>query len=252
MKKAKTGKKMKKDIIIRTEKLVKYYGKSRALDDLSINVPEKSIYGLVGPNGAGKTTTLGILSAFIRPTSGTAIVDGINVKNDPEDVKKVIGILPQGAEFCHNRTALDLVTFYSKLAGIKDPEKNADSLLDKVGMAEHKNKRISEMSNGMVKLTGIAQALIGNPKIIMLDEATAGLDPAVSYNIRNIVRSLKKEATIIFSSHNLYEVQDLCDYVGIIHEGKLVLEGRTKDIVRRKKSLEKVFMSSITRSGGRA
>lgn len=237
----------KKDIVVKTENLVKQYGRNKALNGLSINVPENSIYGLVGPNGAGKTTTLGILSTLIYPTSGRAFVMGNDVVKAPEKVRDILGTLPQNANFYPNRTAVDILAFYSRLAGFggSSAEDNANRLLDKVGMKENKGKRIREMSHGMMKLTGIAQALIGSPKIIMLDEATSGLDPRVAYNIRNLVRELKKNATIIFSSHNLYEIQDLCDYVGIIHRGKLVVEGSTKSIIKRGKSLEKVFMSRI-------
>lgn len=240
---------MKEKIIVKTEKLVKHYGKNKALNGLSINVPEKSVYGLVGPNGAGKTTTLGILSTFICPNSGNARIFGHDIVESPNKVRGLIGILPQRANFYANRTALDILAFYSKLAGFEgiNAFENANRLLDRVGMKEHKNKRIKEMSHGMVKLAGIAQALIGNPKVIMLDEATAGLDPKVAFNIRKIVRELKKNTTIIFSSHNLYEVQDLCDYVGIIHNGRLLVEGKTTSIVKRGKSLEKVFMEHIAK-----
>lgn len=240
---------MKTKIVVKTEKLVKYYGKTRALHGLSINVPEKSIYGLVGPNGAGKTTTLGILSTFIHPNSGKAKIYGNDIIKNPEKVRGLVGILPQRADFYAHRTAIDVIAFYSRLAGFKgnDAFRNANKLLDKVGMKEHKHKRIIEMSHGMVKLTGIAQALIGSPKVIMLDEATAGLDPRVAYNIRKIVKELKKNATIIFSSHNLYEVEELCDHVGMIHNGKLVLEGKTKTVIKKKKTLEKVFMHHIAK-----
>ncbi|MFO8016351.1 MAG: ABC transporter ATP-binding protein [Candidatus Woesearchaeota archaeon] len=231
--------------VVETKKLAKHYGSSHALDGLDIKVPKNSIYGLVGPNGAGKTTTLGILSTLVMPTSGSAKVAGHDVTKEPLRVKEKIGLLPQGAALYPKRTAVDVISFYSKLAGVDDPSENAHSLLDRVGLKKHKDKEIREMSNGMVKLTGIAQALIGGPLIIMLDEATAGLDPRAAYNIRKLVRDLKKESTVIFSSHNLYEVQDLCDHVGIIHKGKLVVEGKTKDITKKKKSLEKVFMEKI-------
>lgn len=231
-------------IVLRTDNLVKKYGKIAALDSLNMNVPEKSIYGLVGPNGAGKTTTLGILATLVHPNSGDAFIYDISVRKDPEKVKRLIGILPQNANPYPNRTAIDIMIFYSKLAGMEDAEKYAHALLDKVGLKQNKYKRTSEMSHGMVKLFEIAQALIGNPKVVMLDEPTSGLDPSVTYNIRKLVKSLKKDTTIIFSSHNLYEVQDLCDYIGIITHGKIIAEGKTKAITRNK-SLEKVFMEKV-------
>ena len=236
-----------KNIIIKTDNLIKEYGKSRALNGLNMNVPENSIYGLVGPNGAGKTTTLGILATFIHPTSGTAEINGHDVVKEPEKVKNDIGILPQDALLYQYRTAVDIITFYANLSNVKDAIAEANSILDRVGMGEHKHKKIKEMSHGMIKLVGIAQALVGKPKIILLDEATAGLDPRVAFNIRNLVRELKKEATVIFSSHNLYEIEDLCDHVGIVHNGKIILEGKTKDIIKRRRSLENVFMERISR-----
>lgn len=239
---------MEEKIVVKTENLVKRYGKIAALSGLSINVPEKSIYGLVGPNGAGKTTTLGILSTLVYPTSGRASIFGHDVVKEAEKLRGIVGILPQNAALYSGRTAVDIMTFYSMLSGLskKDAAANANRLLDNVGLEEHKHKKIREMSNGMVKLVGIAQALIGNPKLIMLDEATAGLDPRVAYNIRKIVKGLKKHATIIFSSHNLYEVEELCDYVGIINQGRVILEGKTHLIIRKKKSLEKVFMEKTS------
>lgn len=234
-------------IVVKTENLFKNYGKTKALNGLSMNVPERSIYGLVGPNGAGKTTTLGILSMCIYPNSGAAKIYGNDVVKEPEKIRGLIGILPQRANFYANRTAMDIMAFYSRLAGFEGSAAydNANKLLDKVGMKEHKNKKMKEMSHGMFKMVGIAQALIGNPKIVMLDEATSGLDPKAAYNIRKIVRELKKNTTIIFSSHNLYEIEDLCDYVGIIHQGKIIEEGKTSSIVRKGKTLEKVFMERM-------
>lgn len=238
---------MKQKIAVKTENLVKYYGKNKALDGLNINVPENSIYGLVGPNGAGKTTTLGILSTFVKPASGSAEIFGHDIITNPDKARGLIGILPQRANLYDNRTAIDIIVLYSKLAGFggKEAVQYANDLLDRVGLRDHKNKKIKEMSHGMVKLVGIAQALIGDPKVIMLDEATAGLDPKVAYNIRKIVKELKKNSTVIFSSHNLYEIEDLCDYVGIIHHGKIIMEGKTKSIVKRGKSLENVFMEKM-------
>jgi len=244
MKKKKEERMNKARLALRTENLVKNYGKIVALDGLNMNVPEKSIYGLVGPNGAGKTTTMGILSTLIHPTGGDAFICGTSVRKYPEKTKRMIGILPQNANPYANRTAVDIMIFYSKLAGIENPEKYSHALLDKVGLKQNKYKKTSEMSHGMVKLFEIAQALIGNPKIVMLDEPTSGLDPSVSYNIRKLVKSLKKDTTIIFSSHNLYEVQDICDYIGIIAHGKIIAEGKTKAITRNK-SLEKVFMDKV-------
>jgi ABC-type multidrug transport system ATPase subunit len=212
-------------MIIETFDLSKDYGSLQAVKKINIHVNKNSIYGLLGPNGAGKTTTLGMLTTLVRPTSGDARICGYSVVTEPEKVRSKIGLLAQGANFDPDRTGLDNVTYYAKLHGMTfEAKREANRLMDLVGMSEKKNTKVKHYSHGMVKLTGIAQALISNPEVIFLDEAISGLDPKVIIKIRELIKNLKKEATVVFSSHNLDEVEKICDHVGIIHTGELIVE----------------------------
>ncbi len=238
-------------MIINTS-FTKVYGgrfgkKFMAVDNLQLNVPENAMYGLLGPNGAGKTTTIGMLTTLIPPTSGDASVYGFSVVKQPHKVREVTGLMPQDADIPQNRTSLDIVTYYGRLKGMAKDKAHieASNLLEDVGIGSRKNDKIKSLSHGMVKLTQIAQALIGKPKVIILDEPTAGLDPKVVYEIRKIIKSLTKNATVIFSSHNLDEVQRICNYVGILDKGKLVEEGKTSKLLSKGKTLEKLFIEKV-------
>jgi ABC-2 type transport system ATP-binding protein len=223
---------------IETKNLVKKYGKLLAVNGLDMNVPLNSIYGFLGRNGAGKTTTLNIISALIRPSSGDVFVLGESVLRNPGKAKQNIGILPQNANFYHNRTAFDHMVFYAKLAGVENPKKEAKELLHKVGLDEKAHVKVGKFSHGMYKLLGLAQAFIGKPKIVLLDEPTSGLDPKIMYQVRKFILSYKGKTTIVLSSHYLDDVSRLCTHIGIIKDGRMVHEAKTK----KSQDLEKIFL----------
>ena len=212
--------------MLETKNLTKNFGKFVAVDNLNIHVQRGDIYGFLGPNGAGKTTTIGMLSGLIRPTNGTAIVNDLEL-SDINNIKKNIGVYPQESNFYPDRSAKDHMILYGSLKGLNKIQALSESvrLLQLVGLNESEDVKVGNFSHGMKKRLGIAQALVGNPDLLILDEITNGLDPLWSKQVRDLITELNKDGiTIVFSSHNLFEIQQICNRVGIIHKGQLVAE----------------------------
>ncbi len=209
--------------IIETRNLSKKFKDVQAVDGLSMRVRKGEIYGFLGPNGAGKTTTIKMLMGLIHPTGGEIFVNGRNVSVDSVEFRQDVGYLPEQTAFYHNLTGLQTLHFFCEL---KNQDKSiAKSLLDDVGLSDAEGRKVGTYSKGMVQLLGIAQAMIGNPSIYVLDEPMGGLDARWVRVTREKIRSLnQKGATIVFSSHILSEVQNLCDRVAIIDKGKLLVE----------------------------
>jgi len=213
--------------------LSKRFGRIQALRNVSFEVPSHSIFGLLGPNGAGKTTLFSIVADFLKADAGTAEVLGI----DTQYISRLRGrlsILPQDAQFQRNVPILDQLVFFRLLAGRtkKQAQEEVMHSFDLVGLKSFAKRRVGSLSHGMVKRLGIAQAFLGHPEVILLDEPTAGLDPANARQIRDIIKQLQQRATIMVSSHNLGEVQELCDHVAILDHGNLVLAGSVEEITR--------------------
>ena len=209
-----------------TKNITKNFGKFVAVDNLNIHVQKGDIYGFLGPNGAGKTTTIGMLSGLIRPTNGTATINDLEL-SDINNIKKNIGVYPQESNFYPDRSAKDHMILYGSLKGLNKMQALSESvrLLQLVGLNESEDVKVGNFSHGMKKRLGIAQALIGNPDILILDEITNGLDPLWAKQVRDLITELNKDGiTIVFSSHNLFEIQQICNRVGIIHKGQLVAE----------------------------
>jgi ABC-2 type transport system ATP-binding protein len=215
------------------------FGKTKALDNVSFNVKAQSIFGLLGPNGAGKTTLFSIVANFIHPDSGSIEVLGHNVK-EVSKIKGRLTILPQDALFQQNVPIIEQLIFFRLLDGKTkaEAEKEVKRTLEMVGLGEYINRRIHSLSHGMIKRLGIAQAFLGDPEVILLDEATSGLDPKNARQIRDLIRELQTRSTIIISSHNLAEIQDLCDHVAILDQGKLVACGSVAEITRTGRKIE--------------
>jgi len=211
--------------------LSKHYGRTRAVDGLSFQVPEGSIFGFLGPNGAGKTTTFSLLCGFIRPSSGAATVLGEPI-NRLGSVRSRISALPQDARFHPARRIVDALRFLAELDGLERVEarKEADRVLDAVGLQDARDVKGRALSHGMTKRFGLAQAFIGRPDMVLLDEPTEGLDPRTAHNVRELIRSLSRKSTVLVSSHNLAEVEDLCDHAAIIDNGSLVRQGTLTEL----------------------
>ena len=210
--------------MIEVNNLVKRYGDHKAVDHLSFSIEKGKIYGFLGPNGAGKSTTMNIITGYIASTEGSVVIDGHDILEEPEEAKKCIGYLPEQPPLYFDMTVLEYLQFVADLKKI--PKKDKSSMIDEVmGMVkitDMKNRLIKNLSKGYRQRVGIAQALLGYPEVIILDEPTVGLDPKQINEIRELIKTLKKKHTVILSSHILSEVSAVCDYVLIISHGKLV------------------------------
>ena len=231
--------------IIETRGLTKFYGKRKAIENLNLKIEKNSIYGFLGPNGAGKTTTICILGSLVKKTKGKVIIDGKDLDKKGNEIKEIMGIMPQNMAPFKNKTALQNMLFYAKLKGMKK-EKAMDEinkLFNEFETEEIRNIKIKNLSHGQAKVIQIMQAFLNNPKIVILDEPLAGFDPKRVVMLREILKK-KKNQTILISSHNLDEVNRICTHIGIIHEGSLILQGK-KDKIKKGKTLEKVFIENM-------
>ena len=220
-------------LMIKIEHLVKNYGTNCAVDDISFEVEEGEIVGFLGPNGAGKSTTMNILTGYLSSTSGKACIAGIDILKDPIGAKKLIGYLPEQPPLYLDMTVEEYLGFAYELKGCKlDKKEHLLSICETVKIKEMYHKVIRTLSKGFRQRVGIAQALVGNPKVIIFDEPTVGLDPKQIIEIRNLIRSLGKRHTVILSTHILQEVQAVCDRIVIINKGKIVANEKTENISR--------------------
>lgn len=213
--------------------LSKRFGRIQALKNVSFEVPSHSIFGLLGPNGAGKTTLFSIVADFLKADAGTVEVLGIETRHISR-LRGRLSILPQDAQFQRNVPIVDQLVFFRLLAGQTKPQAQEEVLrsLEMVGLQSYAKRRVGSLSHGMVKRLGIAQAFLGQPEVILLDEPTEGLDPAGARQIRDLIKQLQQRATLLVSSHNLAEIQELCDHVAILDHGHLVLAGSVDEITR--------------------
>lgn len=219
---------------VRIQGVSKSYGPIQALKNVSFDVPSRSIFGLLGPNGAGKTTLFSIIANFLRQDTGTVTVLDIDTRRISQ-LRGRLTILPQDAQFQRNVPILDQLIFFRRLDGQSKAaaEKEVMTALEQVGLDSVARRRVGSLSHGMQKRLGIAQAFLGHPEVILLDEPTAGLDPANARQIRDLVKALQARATIVVSSHNLAEIQELCDHVAILHRGEVVRAAAVAEITRK-------------------
>lgn len=218
-----------------------------AVKDLSLNVRAGETFGFLGPNGAGKTTTMNVLLGFVNATSGEARLFDVNVR-DPI-ARQRIGYLPELTYYYKFLTAEELLRFYARIFGIprQEADRRIDLLMKLVELESARNRLIKTYSKGMQQRVGLAQALVNNPDLLILDEPTSGLDPLGRMKVREIIQRLKSEGkTVFFSSHELGEVETVCDRVAIVNQGELKVEGRVSDLVAQYKcDLEKVFLKIV-------
>ncbi len=224
--------------MIQVKNLTKIYGEHLAVDDISFQVKKGHIYGLLGPNGAGKSTTMNIITGYIAPTMGTVLVDGHEMGQDTLNAKKCIGYLPEIPPLYPDMYVKEYLEFVSKLK--KTPkDKRTEEIQDvmkRTGLTNVSGRLIKNLSKGYKQRVGIAQALLGNPQVIILDEPTVGLDPEQIIEIRTLIKSLKDEHTVILSSHILSEISAVCDDVLMIAHGKVVAMDTTENILKMNKS----------------
>lgn len=220
------------------EHVTKQYDEQLALNDVNLNIGKGQIVGLLGPNGAGKSTLMKIITCFIPPTSGTASVEGFDITDNPMEVRRCVGYLPE-----HNPLYLDMYVkeYLSFVAGIhgirgKEADNRIEEMIVKTGLTVEMRKKIGALSKGFRQRVGLAQAMMHNPSVLILDEPTSGLDPNQLIDIRNLIRELGKEKTVLLSTHIMQEVEALCDRVVIINKGLVVANDRIENIMHNEEN----------------
>ncbi len=232
------------DIIV--DQITKMYGTQKAVDNLSFTVKTGEVLGFLGPNGAGKSTTMKAITCYLYPNEGDIRVGGISVKEHPDEVKKHIGYLPENNPLYVDMPVIDYLMFSAELQGVdkmKIPERIAE-MIRVCGIKSEKHKKIRELSKGYRQRVGLAQAMIHDPEVLILDEPTTGLDPNQIVEIRELIRKIGQEKTVILSSHILAEVEAACDRILIINKGKIVADG-TPDQLRQKAKGNEILQVTI-------
>jgi ABC-2 type transport system ATP-binding protein len=202
--------------------LTKIYGSQKAIDHISFEAKNNEIMGFLGPNGAGKSTTMKILTGYLQADGGKAVVEGVDVADNPLEAKKHIGYLPEGNPLYYEMYVREYLSFIAGLHDIKAPEERIEEVIDLTGLGVESNKKTGQLSKGYKQRVGLAAALIHDPKVLILDEPTSGLDPNQIVEIRQLIKQLGKNKTVLFSSHILQEVESVCDRVIIINKGNIV------------------------------
>ena len=222
-------------IIIHTEGLTKCYGEKTAVSELNLDIRKGEIFGLLGPNGAGKTTTILMLLGLTEPTSGTASINGRDCTRDPIGIKTMVGYLPDQMGFYADMTGRENLRFTGRLNGLKGTllEERIDSLLERVRMTEAADKKTGTYSRGMRQRLGVADVLIKDPKVVIMDEPTLGIDPQGVRDLMSLIRHMAEDdgMTVLISSHQLYQVQQICDRVGLFVDGRLMACGTVEELV---------------------
>ncbi len=228
--------------MIEIENLIKFYGPNLAVDDISFGVKKGEILGFLGPNGAGKTTTMNILTGYLSATSGYARIGGHDILENPREAKKLIGYLPESPPLYHDMTVKEYLDFAADLKNVDKKSKNRHiaEIMQRVRIANVMNRLIKNLSKGYKQRVGLAQAMLGNPEVLILDEPTVGLDPKQIIEIRELIKSLGQNHTVILSSHILPEVSAVADRVIIIDKGKIAAEINVKDSQDSYLSINKV------------
>ena len=232
--------------MIKVEHLTKCYGDFMAVKDLSFEIEEGHIYGFLGPNGAGKSTTMNIITGCLSATDGTVKINGYDIFEDAKKAKRCIGYLPEQPPLYMNETPLEYLRFVGEAKGLSgdELEEQVEEVITWTKIEKVKSKLISKLSKGYKQRVGIAQALLGNPQVVILDEPTVGLDPIQIIEIRDLMKDLGRNHTVILSSHILSEVQAICDRILIIDKGRLVAFDTTENLASHtdKESLEEIFL----------
>jgi ABC-2 type transport system ATP-binding protein len=234
-------------VTVAIEGLTKYYGDVRAVDNLSLTISEAEVFGLLGPNGSGKTTTINCLTGTLKPTRGTVRVGGFVVQEQEEEAREVIGVSPQETAICPYLTGKENVELFGELYSV--PKKalpaRVDYLLEKMGLMDDAERRVAKYSGGMKRRVSIAMALVADPKIVLLDEPTVGMDPQARRSVWDFILELRDEGkTILLTTHYMEEAEELCDNVGIIDHGRLIALGPPGELKAKynAKDLEGVFI----------
>ncbi|HQP08868.1 MAG TPA: ABC transporter ATP-binding protein [Anaerolineaceae bacterium] len=228
--------------MIHVQGLTKDYGQRRAVSNLNFEIKKGEIVGFLGPNGAGKTTTMRILTGYMPPSSGTAELGGFDVIENPLEVRRMVGYMPETVPLYNDMTVFDYLMYMAKIRRVEDPEDRIDDVLEMVSMEDRSNGYIGKLSKGMRQRIGLAQAILHRPEVLILDEPTIGLDPGQIIEVRSLIRDIGKEHTVLLSTHILSEAQQLCNRVMIINKGQLVAEDSTERLQTRLTGAQRVLL----------
>jgi ABC-2 type transport system ATP-binding protein len=228
--------------VIEVENLSKHYEDHIAVNHISFQAQEGEILGLLGPNGAGKTSTMRMLTAFMPPTSGRAVVAGFDVVEDSFAVRKCVGYMPERVPLYPDMTVREYVLFWARLREAAKPAQQTDAALARVNLTDRKNMLVRNLSKGLKQRLGLAQTLVHNPSVVILDEPTIGIDPQQVIEVRQNVRALAREHTVLFSTHILSEAEQVCDRVVILNKGQIVAVGKPSDLRQQLQRGEHVYV----------
>ena len=231
--------------MIEINNLVKKYGEHVAVDHLSLTVEPGKIYGFLGPNGAGKSTTMNIITGYLGATSGTVTINGHDIFKEPEEAKKCVGYLPEIPPLYADMTVLEYLNFVAELKKLQKclRKRYVEEAMETTGILDVKNRMIRNLSKGYRQRVGFAQAILGYPEIIILDEPTVGLDPKQIIEIRDLIKKLGEKHTVILSSHILTEISAVCDHVFIISKGKLVASDSTENLLDQMSGAQEIELT---------
>ena len=243
--------------MIEVKNLIKQYGTHLALNDLSFSVEDNEIFGFLGPNGAGKSTTMNIITGYLAPTSGTVSIDGHDIIEDPIGAKRLIGYLPELPPLYLDMTPREYLKFVAEAKGVKkqDLKAEVDRVMERTAITDVQNQLIKTLSKGYRQRVGMAEAIIGSPKVIIMDEPTVGLDPVQIIEFREMIRELGKDHTVIISSHILAEISEICHKIMIIVKGRLVAIDTPENLAKKiggdseNMSLEDIFLKFVEKEG---
>jgi ABC-2 type transport system ATP-binding protein len=231
--------------------VTKLYGEQKALDNVSFEVKKGEIVGFLGPNGAGKSTMIKIITGFIPPSSGRVLVDGTDVGTDNPEIRKKIGYLPENNPLYPDMYIREYLGFVASVYKLGNSKKKAiDNIISVTGLTSEQNKKIGSLSKGFRQRVGLAQALIHNPEVLVLDEATSGLDPNQIVEIRNLIKEAGREKTVLFSTHIMQEVEAICDRVIIIDKGVIKADEEKNNIYSRLKKTIQVVLVEFDKNPG--
>lgn len=224
---------------IKVDNITKIYGEQKAVNELSFSINKGEIVGFLGPNGAGKSTTMKILTTYLTPTSGHAEVCGIDILKDPQLIKQKVGYLPESNPLYYDMYVKEYLEYVAKIHKIQNVKSKVNDVIEKVGLGKEAHKKIGTLSKGYKQRTGIAQAIIHDPEVLILDEPTSGLDPLQLDEIRSLIINIGKDKTVMLSTHIMQEVEAMCQRVMIINNGQLVKDYALQDGIKSMKNVEK-------------
>ncbi len=236
---------------ILVENLTKVYGDQKAVDNISFEIKTGEVVGFLGPNGAGKSTTMKMITCYMAPTAGKVYLEGLDIDKNPEEIKKKIGYLPENNPLYTDMAIIDYLRFCADIQGVEKSKVNEriHAMVDMCGLNQERYKRIGELSKGYRQRVGLAQAMIHDPEVLILDEPTTGLDPNQIIEIRKLIKELGKEKTVILSSHILSEVEATCDRILIINRGKIVADGTSETLRSQAQGKELIRVQIEAASG---